>query len=285
MYDSNLGDFTLVNYDNTPPGVNFTATNKGKGLRISFDSNVYNVSGGDLTGTYTTVQFHLHWGSSNDKGSEHTVDGVMYPAEIHFVSYNTKYPDIVESLSHSDGLAVLGVFLQVGSNENQAYKKFLDQISYVKNMSGDEIKFSAFPLMSLLPTEKTKYYRYPGSLTTPGCQEAVTWTVFKDPVEISQAQLDVLRMMKYNDTVNIVNNYRPVQMLSNREVKASFGMITTAPPVTRTAPPVTTVAPSVTTAASSVTMAAPSVTTDGVALKISNVVLVLALFLGAAFFN
>ena len=85
MYDSNLGDFTLVNYDTTPAGVNFTATNKGKGLEISFDSHVYNVSGGGLTGTYTTVQFHLHWGSSNDKGSEHTVDGMMYPAEVCYV--------------------------------------------------------------------------------------------------------------------------------------------------------------------------------------------------------
>ena len=36
--------------------------------------------------------------------------------QIHFVSYNTKYPDILTSLSHSDGLAVLGVFLQVGAS-------------------------------------------------------------------------------------------------------------------------------------------------------------------------
>ena len=91
-------------------------------------------------------------------------------------------------------------------------------------------------------------------------------------------QLDGLRSMKYNDTVNIVNNYRPVQMLNSRQVKASFGMITTAPPVTTTASSVTTVI-------SSVTTTAPSVTTDGVALKISNVVLVLVLLLGAAFFH
>ena len=105
-------------------------------------------------------------------------------------------------------------------------------------------------------------------------------------------QLDGLRSMKYNDTVNIVHNYRPVQMLNSRQVKASFGMITTAPPVTTTAPSLTTVAPSVTTAASSVTTTAssvtttaPSVTTDGVALEISNVVLLLVLLLGAAFFH
>ena len=85
MYDSSLGDFTLVNYDNTLPGVNFTATNTGKSLKISFDSGVYNVSGGGLNGTYTTVQFHLHWGKTNDEGSEHTMDGTMSPAEVCYV--------------------------------------------------------------------------------------------------------------------------------------------------------------------------------------------------------
>ena len=112
------------------------------------------------------------------------------------------------------------------------------------------------------------------------------------PIFFFSLQLDGLRSMKYNDTVNIFNNYRPVQALFGRQVKASFDMITiappvttTAPPVTTVAPPVTTVAPSVTTAPSSVTTTAPSVTTDGVALKISNVVLVLVLLLGAALFH
>jgi len=85
MYDSKLGDFTLVNYNTIPAGVNFTAKNDGTTLKISFDSDVYNVSGGDLPGVYTTVQFHLHWGSNNSRGSEHTVDGRMYPAEVCYV--------------------------------------------------------------------------------------------------------------------------------------------------------------------------------------------------------
>ena len=85
MYDSNLGGFTLVNYDTTQAGVNFTAKNDGTTLKISFDSNVYNVSGGNLPGTFTTVQFHLHWGSNNSRGSEHTMDGMMYPAEVCYV--------------------------------------------------------------------------------------------------------------------------------------------------------------------------------------------------------
>ncbi len=42
--------------------------------------------------------------------------------------------------------------------------------------------------MGLLPRKKT-FYRYAGSLTTPGCQEVVTWTVFSNVVEISESQV------------------------------------------------------------------------------------------------
>lgn len=37
---------------------------------------------GPITGVYRLKQFHFHWGGSDDKGSEHTVAGKMYPAEV-----------------------------------------------------------------------------------------------------------------------------------------------------------------------------------------------------------
>ena len=36
-----------------------------------------------LEGDYHLGQFHFHWGSAEDKGSEHTVDGRRYFAEVH----------------------------------------------------------------------------------------------------------------------------------------------------------------------------------------------------------
>ena len=80
-YDSSLGSFTLTNYDSASPQ-KFMSTNNKHTLKVSLPSDYYKVSGGNLPGTFTTVQFHLHWGSKNTQGAEHGVDGMFYPAEV-----------------------------------------------------------------------------------------------------------------------------------------------------------------------------------------------------------
>lgn len=40
------------------------------------------VTGGPLRDRFHFEQFHLHWGSTNDKGSEHTINGQLYAAEV-----------------------------------------------------------------------------------------------------------------------------------------------------------------------------------------------------------
>ena len=34
-------------------------------------------------------------------------------SQLHFVSYNTKYANLMQALEKEDGLAVLGIFIQV----------------------------------------------------------------------------------------------------------------------------------------------------------------------------
>ena len=46
-----------------------------------------------------------------------------------------------------------------------------------------------FTLDSILPSDRRSYYRYQGSITTPGCQETVIWTIFKNTVKMSDAQV------------------------------------------------------------------------------------------------
>ncbi|KAE9544967.1 hypothetical protein AGLY_000510 [Aphis glycines] len=72
------------------------------------------LSGGPLGHKYKLEQFHCHWGCTSTKGSEHTVDGMPYAGELHLVHWNCdKYNSFSEAIAHPDGLAVLGVFLQV----------------------------------------------------------------------------------------------------------------------------------------------------------------------------
>jgi len=62
----------------------------------------------------------------------------------------------------------------------------------------------------LLPTDRS-FYRFPGSLTTPLCNEVVTWYVMKNPIELSEAQIQEYRK-RYHNTA------RPLQPLNGRPV-------------------------------------------------------------------
>ena len=41
----------------------------------------------------------------------------------------------------------------------------------------------------LLPNDLSQFFRYNGSLTTPGCNEKVIWTVFQNKMSITQEVL------------------------------------------------------------------------------------------------
>lgn len=44
-----------------------------------------------LEGTWQLAQFHLHWSMQNETGSEHTIKGMAYPAEVPQVFLNVKF--------------------------------------------------------------------------------------------------------------------------------------------------------------------------------------------------
>ena len=56
--------------------------NTGASWKVNVDGKGSNLCGGALSGDYELWQFHAHWGSDDHKGSEHTVEGKMYPAEV-----------------------------------------------------------------------------------------------------------------------------------------------------------------------------------------------------------
>jgi hypothetical protein len=45
---------------------------------------------------------------------------------------------------------------------------------------------------SLIPDNDDEFYRYEGSLTTPPCYESVIWTIMKETIPVSKAQVRIL---------------------------------------------------------------------------------------------
>ena len=134
------------------------------------------------------MQLHAHWGDKSGHGSEHTLDGESFDAELHIVHYNTKYENAGEAFDKDDGLAVLGIFLSIGEQDHPEFEKICNRFVDIEN-AGDNVALDdEIDLNNLLPENKT-FFTYPGSLTTPPLFESVTWIVFKQELRISQRQV------------------------------------------------------------------------------------------------
>ncbi|XP_023328777.1 uncharacterized protein LOC111701634 isoform X2 [Eurytemora carolleeae] len=156
--------------------------------------------------------------SDSGYGSEHRVNGIGYPLEVHLVHYNTKYKDISVAVQYQDGLAVLGIMFHISDTENQDIQPILEILPTItKPQSQNTLRFP-FSMDKLLPGDISKFYRYSGSLTTPGCYEVVTWSVFFESIPISEPQLKIFRELVNLEGKRMVNNHRPVQPINSRTI-------------------------------------------------------------------
>ena len=82
-------------------------------------------------------------------------------------------------------------------------------------------------VQDLLPLPDSEYVNYAGSLTTPTCNEAVRWILFKQPIQISASQMEAFRALKDKGDMPIVDNYRWV--FASRDL-SSFDLVVVAGP-------------------------------------------------------
>ncbi|KAI1723410.1 eukaryotic-type carbonic anhydrase domain-containing protein [Ditylenchus destructor] len=217
-------DFAFINaleFVNYEKAGRIQVKNTGHGVKVdgferwNASDRPFIYSGG-LNGRYLLSQFHFHWSAIHDDGSEHAVGALHYPVEAHFVHMKEGYSP-QEALIQPDGLAVVAVFFFV-SNDGTAWMTLDSGLR--KLIKGDQstIVFNYAPWVTL-PTNVENFYRYNGSLTTPPCSEVVTWTILAEPVSITQAQLDMLRQIRVNDTIKLEYNNRPTYPLNGRRIQ------------------------------------------------------------------
>ncbi|KAL5287418.1 CA14.2 family protein [Megaselia abdita] len=208
-------------------GNDLVLTNNGHSAELSYE-NIPNegkpsISGGILgEETYILEQIHFHWGGGNRRGSEHTIDFKAYDLEAHLVHRNSKFESVAEAAGQENGLTVLG-FLYEERSALFGYDSDIKQITSILPIIQNEgntarIK-KTFETGKNFPVDKQiTYYNYPGSLTTPGCSENVNWIVFDMIQGVAADELKKFRGLKIADGSALIDNYRKVRDLNERNV-------------------------------------------------------------------
>ncbi|KAF4317128.1 hypothetical protein BBO99_00008204 [Phytophthora kernoviae] len=154
--------------------------------------------------SYALTQFHLH------SPSEHTLDGKSLDGEVHFVHSN----------ADGSALLVVGLFFQAGNFDTDLWVvNLLDGMDAVTPDTWQSLNLASYADLVNNKADIERVYNYPGSLTTPACNEIVDWWVVPTPVQLSTADFQRLQTnLKKLHVTDDGKNARPVQALNGRTI-------------------------------------------------------------------
>jgi len=181
-------DLEPVQFDYRASG--FRVIDNGHTIQVNVASGNFIHVGGRR---WELLQFHFH------RPSEERIDGRQFDMVAHLVHKD------------SDGrLAVVAVLLERGSAQS-IVQTIWNNLPLEKN---EEVAARVvIDLNHLLPPDR-RYYTYMGSLTTPPCSEGVLWMVMRQPVQLTQEQIDIFARL-------YPMNARPLQQAAGRLIKQS----------------------------------------------------------------
>ncbi|TMW55431.1 hypothetical protein Poli38472_010313 [Pythium oligandrum] len=153
---------------------------------------------------FSLLQFHMH------APSEHTLNGKYYDAEAHFVHKN------------DDGLLVVGLFIEKkdGAETNSFLKQVWQQLDDVHANKTTTLELSSYSKLLTTSAENGPIFNYPGSLTTPPCDETVDWWVLRKPITVSADDFD--HFIEHTERLPALDDgegSRPTQPLNGRKVQ------------------------------------------------------------------
>lgn len=141
---------------------------------------------------YKLRHLHLH------TPSEHSINSVRFPLEVHMVHEGPNSKLLVVALQYKYGKE--DEFLVEVMKDFPSLVDSGRQDHHVGNVSVSIMKLGE------------QYYHYMGSLTTPPCTEGVTWIIMKKKRNISKDQVNVILNAELGE------NARPKQPLNGRTI-------------------------------------------------------------------
>lgn len=172
-----------------------TVVRPGHTIQVNYDAgNTIRYEGR----IYDFKQFHFH------TPSEHLVDGVTYPMELHMVHV------LKQEGNSTPVYLVIGLLFKEGK-ANPFIDKFINSIpdstGATNHIANEYIDINEL----LKQAGKLHYYHYDGSLTTPPYTETVNWFVVNHVFEASPEQIEKINSKEGN-------NARHIQEIEYRQI-------------------------------------------------------------------
>ncbi|XP_063394591.1 carbonic anhydrase 1-like [Cydia fagiglandana] len=186
-----------------------SGVNNGRTIQFTMDGDEAmhpTLTGGPLQYLYRLEQLHFHW------LSEHAVNGFKFPMEIHFVHIRADL-SASEALRKRDGIAIIAVFgtikSEIENDDALIASEMMEEVVRelpLLNRHGDRLSGVVLNMSKLLTPNQQSYVTYSGSLTSPECNEVVTWIILDNPVFMTYGQ--------YKEFLYLAKtrfNFRPLQ--------------------------------------------------------------------------
>lgn len=155
---------------------------------------------------YYHVNTHFH------APSEHTLGGMTYPLEVHFVhsTEDGKLAVLATMFQYPDKMSYPNV-ITMGAKKDFGVNKYFEEI--LEGVSEGKEKF--FVRTNKVVAAKKGYCVYSGSLTTPPCSEGVTFMMALNIETVSRRQVHEYSV---SAGASFDGNNRPVQPLNLRSI-------------------------------------------------------------------
>uniref|UniRef100_A0A1B6F3B4 Carbonic anhydrase n=1 Tax=Cuerna arida TaxID=1464854 RepID=A0A1B6F3B4_9HEMI len=196
-----------INLDSAPRAMKLTNSGDTLVITAKWATEVPYLVNGPLDGSYTFSQAHFHWGSHEGEGSEHTIDGMSYPMEMHLVFFKSQYLTPESALQKNDGIVIIAYLVKLEEESTlslQWLSSHLDKILEPQTST----MLPPFPLSSLVVPVMQDYALYWGSLDLVVCSHTIQWIVSRAALAISIEDLMKFRRMLNIKREPIVQNFQ-----------------------------------------------------------------------------